>query len=531
MKRTQILMLVVLSLLAQETFAQRNYKRAHSTMLDDAKFLLAEGQYLEASKIYKRLLPVDTNFIEVYYEMAQCELNLPGQRDQAAVHLAKCAAAGHIEATFDLAMVRHREERFDEAIDLLNRYRSMFGREVPDADVERHLATARTAKELMGAPVDARIRNLGGAINSEGNDHCPLVTADGNMMYFTSRREGTTGGMRDASGRMFEDIYYARRIDGVWSTAANAGAPLNSAMHDATVGLNPDGSSMIIYRTSPEHMSGDLYESRRAGGRWQSPELMTPRINSEFHETSASIAPEGNEIYFASDRPGGFGGRDLYRIRRLPNGEWSLPLNLGPTVNTAQDEDAPFLHSDGVTLFFSSKGHRTMGGFDIFRSVLKDTDNNGWTDPENMGFPLNTVSDDIFFCLSEDGRTGYFSSERPGGLGGQDIHIVEFPSSQLEYLVVCGLVTDASEEPVRARITLLEGDDGEVAGVFNTNERTGRYVMVVEPGSTYSMVVEAKGFDTRTSRIKAGNVLDDDREMSMDIVLVRNERTARILKE
>jgi hypothetical protein len=172
-----------------------------------------------------------------------------------------------------------------------------------------------------------------------------------------------------------------------------------------------------------------------------------------------------------------------------------------------------------------------MGGFDIFRSVLKDTDNNGWTDPENMGFPVNTVSDDIFFCLSEDGRTGYFSSERPGGLGGQDIHIVEFPSSQLEYLVVCGLVTDASEEPVRARITLWEGDDGEVAGVFNTNERTGRYVMVVEPGSTYSMVVEAKGFDTRTSRIKAGNVLDDDREMSMDIVLVRNERTARILKE
>jgi hypothetical protein len=179
----------------------------------------------------------------------------------------------------------------------------------------------------------------------------------------------------------------ARRIDETWSNATNAGIPLNTYVQDATVGLSPDGESMIIYRTAAGLVSGDLFETRKQDGLWQVPALMTDQINSAAHEPSASIAPDGHEIYFTSDRPGGFGGRDLYRIRRLPNGEWSMPLNLGPTVNTPYDEDAPFLHSDGVTLFFSSTGHNTMGGYDIFKTQCIDPDMNGWTEPENMGYP------------------------------------------------------------------------------------------------------------------------------------------------
>jgi hypothetical protein len=499
-------------------------------MLDDAKVLLAEEQFLEAAKIYRRLLPVDTGFVEVRYELAQCEMNIPGNRDKAIMHLEKCAAAGHVEALYDLALMRHRTGRFDEELDLLNRYRAAFNRVHADTEIDRQAATAHVAKEMVKNPVEVRIRNLGSSINSPAHDYCPLVTADGNTLYFTSRRDGSTGGLHDPSGRMFEDIYYARRVDEVWSNATNAGLPLNSYVHDATVGLHPDGSSMIIYRTSPDMMSGDLFECKRSGTIWQNPVLMSDRINSEAHEPSASIAPSGNEIYFTSDRPGGYGGRDLYRIRRLPNGEWSLPLNLGPTVNTAEDEDAPFLHSDGLTLFFSSKGHGTMGGYDIFRAVLKDPDQNGWTEPENMGYPLNTVNDDIYFCLSDDGRTGYFSSERDGGMGGQDIHTVHFASTQLDYLVVRGLVTDASDEPVKARITLTDSEGMDIVGVFNTNERTGRYIMVLQPGGRYRLVVEAKGFDTRVSDLKADVADEDVRELPLDIQLTRNEHTARLVK-
>ncbi|MFN3875183.1 MAG: hypothetical protein ACK4L7_04645, partial [Flavobacteriales bacterium] len=256
--------------------------------------------------------------------------------------------------------------------------------------------------------------------------------------------------------------------------------------------------------------------------------LLTERINSKHHEPSASIAPGGDEIYFTSDRPGGYGGRDLYRIRRLPNGEWSLPLNLGSRINTPYDEDAPFIHSDGITLFFSSKGHGTMGGYDIFKATLTDPDMNGWSEPENMGYPLNTVNDDIYFCLSEDGFTGYFSSERPGGMGMQDIYQVVFPGSQLNYLVARGVVADASEEPVKARIVLADESGEEVLGVYNTNEGTGRFIMVLEPGRRYRMSVEAPGYAQHRAPLLAMPTDHDGREMALDIRLERDASAQRM---
>jgi hypothetical protein len=275
---------------------------------------------------------------------------------------------------------------------------------------------------------------------------------------------------------------------------------------------------MIIYRTQQNLVSGDLYEARFHARKWQQPEIMTQQINSESHEPSASIAPGGQEVYFTSDRPGGFGGRDLYRIRRLPNGQWSLPLNLGPNVNTPFDEDAPFIHSDGTTLFFSSNGHNTMGGYDIFKTVLTDYDMNGWAVPENMGYPLNTVNDDIYFCLSEDGHTGYFSSERAEGMGMQDIYQVTFPNTQLDHMVVHGVVADAGDEPVKARIILSDATGEEIVGIYNTNKNTGRFLMILKPSQEYQMSVEAPGFVTQSSTVKAVTQ-DGSREMSLDISL------------
>src|SRR5690606_258080 len=139
-----------------------------------------------------------------------------------------------------------------------------------------------------------------------------------------------------------------------------------------------------------------------------------------FNESYASITPNDKVIYFSSNRDGGFGGKDIYKIERLPNGSWSKAVNLGSTVNTPYDDDAPFIHSDGRTLFFSSQGHQNMGGFDIFKTKLND--NGEWTTPENIGFPINTVNDDIYFVLAADGKTGYYSSSQQGGFGGQDIY-------------------------------------------------------------------------------------------------------------
>jgi hypothetical protein len=319
-------------------------------------------------------------------------------------------------------------------------------------------------------------------------------------------------------------------VDELWGAATNVGAPLNTRVHDATVGISPDGSSMIVYRTQGDLVSGDLFEARVYAQQWQMPELMTSMINSASHEPSASIAPGGDEIYFTSDRPGGFGGRDLYRIRRLPNGEWSLPLNLGPKVNTAHDEDAPFIHSDGLTLFFSSNGHSTMGGYDIFKTTLMDADMNGWSLPENMGYPLNTVNEDIYFCLSADGFTGYFSSERPGGLGMQDIYQVDFPGSQLDYMVVRGVITDTAEAPVQARITLMDETREEILGVYSANATTGRYLLVVAPGQRYAMTVEAPGFITQESMLEPIATDDEGRELAMDLLMVPSVGAERLTR-
>ncbi len=511
--------------------AQKNYARAHERMLDEARGAYEAHQWSDAAKIYRKLVDVDTAFADVAYELAVCLNNMPGQRERSVAYYERAARHGHIEAMFALALFRHRQQRFDEEVRLLNAYKQHDGRMEENVEVDRRIAMANTARELTRNPPEMRIRNMGALINGKDHDYCPLVTADGNTMYFTSRREGSLGGLRDPSGQYFEDIYMAKRSDEVWSDAINAGAPLNSVVHDATVGLSPDGTSLIIYRTSEGLTSGDLFECTMQDGLWQPPVKMTDHINSASHEPSATIAPDGNDIYFTSDRPGGYGGRDLYRIRRLPNGQWSLPLNLGPTINTAYDEDAPFMHSDGTTLFFSSNGHNTMGGYDIFKSQLVDPDMNGWTRPENLGAPLNTVNDDIYFCLSEDGQTGYFSSEREGGLGGQDIYCVEFPSSQIDYLVYRGVVTDASEEPVKARLTLVTSPQSEPVGVYNTNERTGRYIMLVQPGKHYLLTADAQGFETRTVELSTEGVSADIHEIPLDVTLARNENTAGATKQ
>jgi hypothetical protein len=517
----------LLVLLPFSGFAQKNYKRVHNQMLDQAKLLYANEEYEDAAKIYRKLLPLDTAFAEVYLEMGVCLKQQSATRAEAIPLFEQAARHGHTEAFYELGLVRHSQHRFEEAIALFDRYKKLHFRLVRDIEVDRRMAMSRSARALMSEPVDVRISNMGPMINSTAHDYCPLVTADGSNLYFTSRRKGVSGEMKDATGQYFEDIYMARRIDDVWTNAVRMRAPINTRMHDATVGLNPDGSSMIIYRTHPTLLSGDLYESVMRNGQWSEPTLMTERINTKNHEPSASIAPGGDEIYFTSDRPGGFGGRDLYRIRRLPNGEWSLPLNLGPQVNTPYDEDAPFVHSDGVTLFFSSNGHNTMGGFDIFKTVLVDPDMNGWSDPENLGYPVNTVNDDIYFSLSDDGQTGFFSSEREEGLGMQDIYHADFSGNQLNYIVVRGVVTDVAEEPVKARIVVTDLQQTEVQGIYSSNDRTGRYLLVLTPGERYLLTVEARGFETQRSELHA-RTINGTRELPLDIQLVVSDQQERL---
>jgi outer membrane protein OmpA-like peptidoglycan-associated protein len=232
------------------------------------------------------------------------------------------------------------------------------------------------------------------------------------------------------------------------------------------------------------------------GETWSVLYPLSSNINSAALETNVSISVDGNTIYFVSDRKeGSFGGRDIWRSVRLPNGEWSLPTNLGPTINTAEDEDAPFIHPDGVTMFFSSKGHKNMGGFDVFRTTkLPD---GKWSEPENLRAPINTPDDDVYYAQSPDGKRGYFSSVRKGNYGDRDIYRIDFERSMAEPLTLLkGILTfnGLNKMPSNVKIVVTEEGTNKLVQDIKPNESTGKYIMILAPGiegKSYNLSFEA----------------------------------------
>ena len=205
------------------------------------------------------------------------------------------------------------------------------------------------------------------------------------------------------------------------------------------------------------------------------------------------ISADGNSLYFTSNKPGGFGGRDLYISKRKFDGDWEKAENLGPSINTAYDEDSPFIHPDGVTLSFSSNGHNTMGGFDIFSSMQLD---GVWSQPINVGFPINTTDDDIFYVISPDSKTAYFSSFREGGLGEKDNYMATFPDRKETPLVlVKGIVLDKDGHPAKnVRITITDNETEQVVSVYKANSKTGNFLFILTPGKNYNITYQADGY-------------------------------------
>ncbi|MBK7288132.1 MAG: PD40 domain-containing protein [Flavobacteriales bacterium] len=274
----------------------------------------------------------------------------------------------------------------------------------------------------MASPVRATVMNVGNAVNTISSEYGALLDPDGEL-FFTARREGTTGGkINKVNNNWFEDIYGSRWEANGWSVPEPVPEPLNGPRNDATVSLSPDGKQMILYRDEKD--GGDLYVSERTGNGWTSPVPLPASVNSSAQESSAWRTADGKWLYFVSSREGGLGGSDVYRSSwDEAAGDWGTAENLGPDINTMYDEEGVFLPTDGNTLYFASQGHTSMGGYDLFKSELR---NGKWSKPENLGWPINSPGDDQFLVLSADGATGYFNSVRSGGMGGDDIYRVEF---------------------------------------------------------------------------------------------------------
>jgi tetratricopeptide (TPR) repeat protein len=456
-----------------------------------AENLFDKGEYFKSLQLWEKLLLVDSSNAYYNYHAGVCKYNIRRYRVSSLKNFLRAYNKINHDVHFYLGSVYHLTGKLDMALKEYNQYLETAKEQktFTDSEVRRQINKVIEAQRKIAEPTRAEIFNLGSQVNTEFPEYVPLISADGKILFFTSRRAGSTGNELNTFGEYYEDIYEARFSGGKWNVAKNLSAPVNSNNHDACVGLTPEGQTLLIYRTSKSLVAGDIYASVFDGSNWTAPALLS-QINSEkWLEPSACYSPDGNTIYFSSNRPGGFGGKDLYRITKLPNGQWSLPANLGPNVNTAFDEDAPFIHPDGKRLYFSSTGHDNMGGYDVYYSTADSSLN--WSKALNMGYPLNTVDDDIYFVVTGDGSTGFISSDRDGGMGETDIYKVVLHENDIEYEVRSGYVKAQNGSPLEAKITLIDNTTNKVAGIFKSNHYTGKFILLLAPEREYTVLVES----------------------------------------
>lgn len=491
--------------------------------LKEADDFFGIDDFKNAEKIYLSIWPSDSLNEKINLNIAICKYKQKQFPEEILPYLLKAEKSKLTDAQLYLGKVYHLACRFDEAVNYFNNYKAApeKSREYNNEEVNRFIEMCNRAKHEMEQPHKALIKNIGAAINTKYPEYVPLISADENILFFTSRRPGSTGGQTDVLGNYNEDVYVSYKENGTWSRPENIGFPVNTETHDACVSLSPDAQQMLIFRTSADLSSGDLYSTYWNGKSWGEPVLLGAEINSTSKELSACTNNDNTMIIFTSDRPGGFGGKDLYRVVKLPNGKWSQPQNLGSKINTKYDEDAPFISPNEQFLYFSSNGLNTMGGYDIFKADFYVDISFG--EPQNLGYPINSVGDDIFFVVSADKKHGYFSSlnediKDPNYLS-DDIFLIDMRYSENETCIKKGIcLFEEKKLPVQAQISVYDEVTKKVTGIYKPNS-SGSFIFTVNPYDRYKIVAEAKGYPTISIPFEP-LVEQEDYEIEVDVLTI-----------
>lgn len=519
MKKLYLFPLVMIFIFcaSSDALAQKKMGRYHKNLLYEADIYYTQGDYYYASELYTELSQVDPENPEVLGRLGICYFHLPPYKDESKRFLELAVKHDDTEAKYYLAKDRISEYKFFDALNLIADYENDAERMKSSIEIEHLKQSAKRAIEMVQSPLSVTIKNLGKTVNSVHHDYAPVWDFSKNTLYFTSRRRLNAESEKDISEQFDENIFILD-LQSAAKTVKAAPAPLNTDRNDAAVAATPNGEELIIYRTSKDGYSGDLYVSEINHYEWSEPIKLDQAINSKYQEASASYAGSDDQVlYFSSDREGGFGGKDIYVIKRLANGKWGKPENLGERINTAYNEDAPFIDVHG-NLYFASQGHSTMGGYDIF---ISRSSAEGRGAPENLGYPINTPGDDIFFTINSSGTKAYFSSERVGGYGLQDLYEIDFDQDQT--IILKGqLSAEKAEMPAHALITLLNEENGNVEGLFQTQRGSGEFVLALNTNKKYTMLVEASGYDSVERSIYYGGELNGLKEVEEVVTLSKN---------
>ena len=482
-------------------FSNTATKKTEKKILRAARNEVDYGNYSGATEKYVELLKLDSTNPMYNFEQAQNLYNNFHQTQSIPYFetMLKYSKDSIGEAYYFLANAYHLDAKFDQAqknykiyLDMLNYHGTALSTD-EEADLKNEVLhkiemcdngkliyTTPPADKftLNGKTRPFQILNVGKDVNSDYDDYDAVLSANDSVMYFTTRREGTTGGKIDWDDKFFEDIYISNLGKAGWEKSFPMGAPVNTKKHEAIINMAPDGKTIYFYRGVKQ---GTFYYSTQQGGNvWSEPKVLYEKsdMNTKAWETSFfGFTLTTNELYVVSDREGGTGGRDIYVSQKQSDGSWGALYDIGPPINTKYDEDAPFITPDGKTMYFSSTGHNSMGGFDIFKS---EKEKGIWSEPVNIGRPFNTPGNDIYFVVANKSDRAYYSSSSlaPDGTKDMDIYLIDL-CDDIPETMLSGITVGIPY----ANITVTEKTTG--AKVADIKIENGRYAVRLKHGADY----------------------------------------------
>lgn len=389
-----------------------------------------------------------------------------------------------------------------------------------------HSPQIRATKGLMPEPI-----NLGKGVNTISDDMMPQIDPTGNRLYFTSSRKGGFDDIdEDEENDWGEDLYYIEKVNGSWGKPVLLPKPINSFHNDGTSTFSADGQQMIYVKCNEDGAIGscDLFFATLEGTEWTKPTNMGNVVNHKEWDSQPTLSSDGNTLIFVSNRDGSYdGSMDLYMSKKNKFGQWGVPMNMGPTINTPFGEKSPYLAPDGKTLYFASTGHPGYGDYDLFVSVFE---NGKWSEPKNMGAPLNSSGEDTYFSISASGEGAYFASDR-GGEGALDLYSISIPEAlrPKPSVIVKGIVTDAkSEEKMEAWVLVEDINSGELIATAKSNSVSGEYLVVLPSGRNYSVSANKEGFFFYSNKFEVPTSAKYQ-EIKKDIALKPIEKGARVV--